>query len=154
MHAVRTTTRHPVGRPSSGGAERLVLGLALLLPLGVALMALGQLTGTSLTAFGSPSALTHTDASLSVVAKRPVAHTDEPPPTLIPPTATPKPTATPEPPTPVPTARPNTYTVQPGDELKHIAAENNVSIWTLIANNDIPNPDSLRVGQVLKLPEN
>jgi LysM repeat protein len=45
-----------------------------------------------------------------------------------------------------------TYTVQPGDELRHIAADNHVSIWKIIEANDIPDPDSLRIGQVLNIP--
>jgi LysM repeat protein len=43
--------------------------------------------------------------------------------------------------------------VQPGDELKHIAAEEGVNIFTLIAANKIDDPDNLRVGQVLKIPD-
>ena len=42
--------------------------------------------------------------------------------------------------------------VQPGDELKSIAAEHNVSIWKLIDANHISNPDSLKVGQELRIP--
>src|SRR5207244_6618602 len=62
------------------------------------------------------------------------------------PTATPAPTPTLAPtPTPV-TGR--TYTVRPGDELKHIAADYGVSIWKIIDTNTIADPDSLRVGQV------
>lgn len=45
-----------------------------------------------------------------------------------------------------------TYTVQPGDELRHIAADNHLSIWKIIEANDIPDPDSLRIGQVLNIP--
>jgi LysM repeat protein len=45
-----------------------------------------------------------------------------------------------------------TYTVQKGDELRHIAAKYGVSIWKIIDANEIPNPDSLRVGQVLRIP--
>ena len=47
-----------------------------------------------------------------------------------------------------------TYTVKPGDELKNIAAAYHVSIWSIIDHNNIPNPDSLRVGQVLQIPPN
>jgi LysM repeat protein len=45
-----------------------------------------------------------------------------------------------------------TYTVQPHDTLKGIAARYGVSIASIMAINDIPNPDSLRVGQVLVIP--
>lgn len=46
-----------------------------------------------------------------------------------------------------------TRVVQRGDELKGIAAEFGVSIFSIIAANPIPNPDSLTVGQVLVIPE-
>jgi LysM repeat protein len=62
----------------------------------------------------------------------------------------------PPPPAPRAPARPRpvtrTYTVQPGDLLKVIAARYGVSIASILAINDIPNPDSLRVGQVLVIP--
>jgi LysM repeat protein len=143
-------------RVSGGGPAGLVLGLALLVPLGVALMALMQLPGTSL---ASPSSLMLSGIDTAFVAKRPAASNPAPPPTLAAPTATPRPTVTPVPPTPLvkATATPQkggTYTVKSGDELKHIAADYNVSIWKIIAANDIPNPDSLRIGQELKIPDN
>src|SRR5438132_10914392 len=110
-------------RTSGGGPERLVLGLALLVPLAVAVLALMQLPGTSL---ASPSSLMLSSVGADFVPKRPAASNPGPPPTLAVPTATPRPTATPVPPTPVvkATATPQkggTYTVKPGDELKHIA---------------------------------
>jgi LysM repeat protein len=138
----------------NAGLERYVLGMALLVPLSVIVVALAQLPMTGL---ASPSSLLNGDATMGTLSKRPVSSNPAPPPTLVPPTATPRPTATPVPPTPLakPTAMPQkggTYTVQPGDELKHIAADNNVSIWKLIAANDIANPDSLRIGQELRIP--
>lgn len=45
-----------------------------------------------------------------------------------------------------------THTVQPGDELRKIAAANGVSMAAIMAINDIPDPDNLRVGQVLAIP--
>ena len=45
------------------------------------------------------------------------------------------------------------YVVQPGDTVYAIAAANGVSMETLLAANDIPNPDTLYVGQVLHLPD-
>src|SRR5713226_3491211 len=110
-----------------GGAERYVLGLALLLPLAVVILALAQLPGTSL---ASPTSLIPAEASSAIMGKRPAASNPAPPPTLVPPTATPRPTATPVPAAPIAqaTAAPQkggTYTVQPGDELKHIAADHN-----------------------------
>jgi LysM repeat protein len=134
--------------------SRFFLGAALLVPVGVVLVALTQLPATG---FASPSSLTYGDAAVGIASKRPVASNPAPPPTLAPPTATPKPTLTPAPPTPaaMPTATPQkggTYVVQPGDELKTIAVDHGVSIWKLIASNNIPHPDSLRVGQELRIP--
>jgi LysM repeat protein len=45
-----------------------------------------------------------------------------------------------------------TYTVHRGDILKDIAARYGVSMASIMAINDIPNPDSLRIGQVLVIP--
>jgi LysM repeat protein len=126
----------------------------LLLPLAVIVLALAQIPGTG---FASPPNFIPADAS-STNFKRPASSNPAPPPTLAPPTATPVATATPVPvvaPTAQASATPTkggTYTVKPGDELKHIAADHQVSIWKIIAANDIPNPDSLRIGQELKIP--
>jgi len=46
-----------------------------------------------------------------------------------------------------------TYVVQPGDELKSTAADNGVSLSSILAANDIPDPDRLGVGQVLIIPD-
>ena len=45
-----------------------------------------------------------------------------------------------------------TYTVAPGDTLAKIAKRCGVSIWALLQNNTIENPDHLQVGQRLSLP--
>jgi LysM repeat protein len=139
---------------SAGGAERLLLGAALLVPLGVVLVALMQLPSTSLASSWSLGA---SDSTVSISGQRPVSSNPAPPPTLVPPTATPKPTVTPVPSTPAAsaTAAPQpggAYIVQPGDELKNIAADYNVSIWKIIAANNIPDPDSLKIGQELRIP--
>jgi LysM repeat protein len=140
-------------KPSSPGPERYVLGLALLVPLGLAAVLLLQLPGVSM---GRPATLVYADTAAKVFAPRPAPSNPEPPPTLAIPTATPRPTPTPVPPSPTPepspTAGPRTYVVQRGDELKYIAAEYGVSIWRIISTNDIPDPDSLNVGQVLRIP--
>jgi LysM repeat protein len=72
------------------------------------------------------------------------------------PTAAPAPTAEPTA-APAPTAAASgqfvEYTVQRGDELLKIAKQYNVSAKEIIANNTIPNPDSLVVGQVLRIPK-
>jgi LysM repeat protein len=44
------------------------------------------------------------------------------------------------------------YVVQPGDELKQIAAAYGVSMARILATNDVPDPDSLSVGQTLLIP--
>jgi LysM repeat protein len=97
-------------------------------------------------------------------------------PTNAPPTAAatsaPSTVATPEPtktapatavPTIAPTSVPTTtpalagefieYTVQRGDELLQLAKKYNVTVKEIMANNQIPNPDSLVVGQVLRIPK-
>lgn len=142
---------HPLRRSHSAPRhERFLVGMALLVPLGVVFLALMQLAQTSLAASWSLSA---PDASVSIASQRPAASNLAPPPTLAPPdpTMTPVPTE----PAAVAAATPQsggTYVVQPGDELKHIAAEHNVSIWKLIDANHISNPDSLKVGQELRIP--
>ena len=45
------------------------------------------------------------------------------------------------------------YTVKPGDTLYSIAANNGVSVDTIISDNVLPN-NSLSVGQVIRIPEN
>ncbi|RMG87779.1 MAG: LysM peptidoglycan-binding domain-containing protein, partial [Chloroflexi bacterium] len=61
-------------------------------------------------------------------------------------------------PTPDPThpAQPETsnqeYVVQPGDTLYNIALANNLSLETLLAANELLNPDLLKVGQVITIP--
>jgi Tfp pilus assembly protein FimV len=135
----------------AAGPERFLLGAALLVPLGVALVALMQLPATSLASSWSLSAA---EPSVHIVRQRPAASNLAPPPTLAPPPAT----MTPEPPKPAAvsaTATPQTggtYVVQPGDELKHIAADHHVSIWKLIDANHLADPDRLRVGQQLQIP--
>ena len=141
------------------GPEAYILGLALLVPLTIGGFALAQLPGTS---FGLPSTLVYADSTQRIVTQHPAPPGSAPPPTLAVPAPTPKPSPTEAVPTSVPTAVPTaqptatvgttTYTVQRGDELKHIAAQYGVSIWKIISANDIPNPDSLRVGQVLTIP--
>ena len=146
-------------RSSEGGPERYILALALLLPLVVVGLAVAQLPTIDMRV---PSTLVYADAAEPLRPRHPAASAAEAPPTLAVPTATPRPTATPVPaaPTVAPTLVPSptaagarTYTVQRGDELRHIAAQYGVSIWKIIDNNDIPNPDSLRVGQVLRIPD-
>lgn len=71
----------------------------------------------------------------------------------------PEPTAAPAAePTAAPAAAPPTeafveYTVQRGDLLLAIATQYGVTVKEILAVNDVPNPDSLRVGQVLRIPK-
>lgn len=51
-----------------------------------------------------------------------------------------------------PGAGDRTHTVQPGDELRHIAASFGVTIADILAINEVADPDSLTVGQVLLIP--
>jgi nucleoid-associated protein YgaU len=144
-------TRQHVRPREAPGAERLVLALALIVPLAVVVFGLSQLIG--LTVNPTRMALAEPEPT-AVLARRPAASNAAPPPTLAPPTATPRPTAAPA--SSAQNAQPGAdgqiYTVQKGDELRNIAAQYGVSIGKIIAANDIPNPDSLRVGQVLKIP--
>ncbi len=77
----------------------------------------------------------------------------------LPPVATLPPNGTLIDPTPNPTSPDSSaaplgdYVVQPGDTVYAIAAEHGVSMDTLLAINDVPNPDNLYVGQVLHLPD-
>jgi nucleoid-associated protein YgaU len=82
----------------------------------------------------SPTALLETEAPA----------TEAPAPTAMPPTAPPAPTAAPD---------YVEYTVQRGDSLKGIAEKYGVTIREIIAINQIPNPDSLTVGSVLRIPK-
>lgn len=138
-------------RGQKAGPERYVLVLALLVPLALMAWVVMQVPGMSLAA---PTTLERDAASVQL--SRPKTSTAAPPPTLAP-RPTPQPTAAPAQlgavPSPTASAQGRTYTVQKGDELRHIAANYGVSIWRIIDTNDVPNPDSLRVGQVLRIPD-
>jgi LysM repeat protein len=134
-----------------GAPERLVLTIALLLPLGIA-----GLSAAHLPQPFNPVSVVDGDNESSSLVRRPASSESAPPPTLTPPTPTPvPPTPTPPPPTPEPSPTPRgqtTYVVQAGDQLKNIAATHGVSMTSIMAANDVPNPDSLRVGQTLTIP--
>lgn len=55
-------------------------------------------------------------------------------------------------PTPAPTRQATTYEVQPGDTLLAIAAEFGLSMESLMAVNEIDDPDTIWIGQVLQIP--
>jgi LysM repeat protein len=136
---------------SGGGPERWILVVALLVPLAIVGLSITELPA----GFNPTRVLAGPDTQTAVV-RRPASSEAAPPPTLAPPTPTPvPPTPTPLPPTPGPTPTPEgqkTYVVKPGDQLKYIAANYGVSIASILSANDVPNPDSLRVGQTLTIP--
>ena len=47
-----------------------------------------------------------------------------------------------------------TYVVQPGDTLTHLAQRFDTTVHALVVANEIVNPDLIRVGQVLTIPDN
>ena len=108
----------------------------------------------------SASACTLNQPEVIVITATFLPPSDEPAqvvPSLVPTLALPEgtlivPTANPARP-PVQVASASDYVVKAGDTLFAIAAENGVSIETLLAVNDIPNPDSLTIGQVIHLPD-
>jgi LasA protease len=65
-----------------------------------------------------------------------------------------EPTPTPNPPITLPTPRSETvtYVVQPGDSLRRIAQQYQVSIAQIVTFNEISNPDLISVGQELQIP--
>ena len=138
------------GAKSTAGPERYVLALALLVPLALMGMAVSQLLGFSFVQRSTPA---YADSSSRLVVNRPAPSGPIAPPTLapgptpVPPTAMPSSDATPT------ATMPATYTVRPGDELKNIAAQYGVSIWKIVDANTIADPDSLLVGQVLRIPD-
>jgi LysM repeat protein len=154
-----------------------VVGLAL----GVGLMLLMAPRATATDRRAAPGLATQTTAlstaapATAAPAALPAA-TPAPPTATLPPTAAPtaiptepptaQPTASPtaaptEPPTAIPTEPPTAppaagyieYTVQKGDILFSIAEKYNVSVDEILALNQIDNPRSLRVGQVLRIPQ-
>ena len=51
-----------------------------------------------------------------------------------------------------PTVESATYTVQAGDTVSKIAAQNNTTVDAIVKANNLTNPDKLQVGQKLSLP--
>jgi LysM repeat protein len=56
-------------------------------------------------------------------------------------------------PTPPPQVLPETYTVVSGDTLSRIATRFRISMQRLMDENGITNPDSIQVGEVLRIPQ-
>ena len=151
-------------------ADKVILLVALAVPIGVTAVAVPRMTefspteGPALSQQTGPAG-TVTSALSGATFRRPVQLEAAPPPTLAPPARpTDVPTAAPTaaPVTPTPTARMASgvasqagaaqYTVQRGDELRYIAAQYGVSMGSILAANSIPDADNLRVGQVLTIP--
>lgn len=87
--------------------------------------------------------------SPTATATTPPADTATPTP---PPAPTDTPTPVPPPPTPTPT-KPitHTYTIQLGDTLYTLARRFNTSVERIVKDNDIADPNTIRVGQVLNI---
>jgi nucleoid-associated protein YgaU len=148
-----------------GIVEKLVLVVALAIPLVILGVGLRSFSGRVSPAGGTrgndqtlpspgPSVGTPTPSTRQYA---PLEAT--PPPTLVPATRTqPEPTAGAQAAPTAATVKPTnvagqrTYTVRRGDELRDIAAAHGVSMASIMAINDIPDPDNLRVGQVLIIP--
>lgn len=144
-----------------GNASTLFIATALAVPLVLALLLARMIWAPSAEDVMTPVSPTRAVVEGTLTTPSGIAADPTPPPTVAPPTRTaatptappmPLPEATPSPvPTPAAVAH-QTYTVQPGDQLKHIAARYGVELWDIVAVNDIPDPDNLRVGQVLTIP--
>jgi LysM repeat protein len=95
------------------------------------------------------SPATATSSPTSLPSPTPTStHTAIPAPTHAP-TATPAPTHTP---TATATAEAITHTVESGEILSSIARKYNVTVEAIVEANELANPDSLNVGQVLIIP--
>jgi LysM domain len=127
-----------------------LLAVALAIPLSVGTFGIPRLYAFDGMSFPSLVASRPLTGAQPIIS-RPAAVPAAAPPTLAPnPTAPATPTVATA--TPVQPAR-RIYVVQRGDELRHIAAEHGVTISSVLAINQIPDPDSLRIGQVLQLPD-
>jgi LysM repeat protein len=150
------------------GAVALGLGLLVVKVLGTT----GSVPSAHMTTVATTASQVVTEATPAEITAMPEptaapASTAAPPePTAAPPEPTaapPEPTAAPEAP-PLPTAAPTAppvaaepgyieYTVQKGDILYTIAQEHGVTIEEILAINQIPNPESLTVGEVIRIPK-
>jgi LysM repeat protein len=138
-------------------AIQLALAAGLMFPMLVAAVGLPRLA--SIGYAGERVAAVRPQSGAPRVTEHVSRLTEAPPPTLEP---APRPSATPVAATDrtvdlaassdTAPMQAQTYTVQSGDELRHIAARHGVSIASILALNEVPNPDSLRVGQALRLP--
>jgi cell envelope opacity-associated protein A len=138
-------------------AARCVLAVGVAFPLLFAAVALPRLA--SMGQAGERVAAVRPESGAPPVGEHVSRLTVSTPPILVPPA---RPSATPAAVTDraadlaaqsdMPPMNAQTYTVQPGDELRHIAAQHGVTIASILALNEVPNPDSLRIGQALRLP--
>lgn len=134
------------------------------LVVGLLLSAVSRADGADVPGFVAPAVVGSAAAAAAPTAATPTA----PATPAGAPTASPRPTAAPaaqatQAPAPaaalVPAAAPAPtaalyadYTVQRGDILYTIAARHGVKVADIVAINQIPNPDQLTVGQVIRIP--
>lgn len=138
---------HPRSGARPAPAVPIIAGGAILLLLIVFTWQAGQqrLLRPAVEAVQEPE-LSPAPATVVVPTPTPTATPLPMPTATATPTATPFPTATPEP------TMPRTYVVRPGDTLKDIAFEFDVSVQDLMQINGLTDPDTLQVGQVLIIP--
>jgi LysM repeat protein len=100
------------------------------------------------------SAATQAASAAPTAAQAPGATTAPAPTAAAPePTSAPLPEPTAVPATPAAEPTYSEYTVKEGDILYNIALANNVTVEQIIAINQISNPESLVVGQVIRIPK-
>jgi len=136
-----------------------IAGMFCVLALGVG-MVVGRLFATGSLPTGTEATAAITQSLIRAPAQTTIA-------TAPAATITPIPTQAPAAPTELPlvaTAAPTTpeatvlasyseYTVQKGDILYNLALKFDVTVEDIVAINDIPNPKSLTVGQVIRIPK-
>jgi LysM repeat protein len=136
-----------------------IAGMFCVLALGVGVV-VGRLFSTGALPTGGAATASVTQAMTQAPAQTTIATapaaTTAPAPTQLPAASTEAPTAVPAAPTaPQATAQVSyiEYTVQKGDILYTLAQKYGVTVEEILAINDIPNPQSLSVGQVIRIPK-
>lgn len=133
------------------GAGVVILAIAL----GSAGLASGALGWRDVSPVPSPTAIRIVTPTASPSPSPLLAPTPSPsasPTPTVRPTASPRPSPTPAPPKPSATSSSRTYTVVAGDTLALIAQRFGTTVAALQAANDIDDPDTISVGQVLSIP--
>lgn len=143
----------PISGPAEMELPPLTIGPPLEEPPPAVIMPTEQLAPTEPISTAAPEVtVAPTRAPATATASATPTRTPTATPTPEPPTATPTAEPTAEPPTAAPARR--TYTVQPGDTLRSIAEEFDVTVPALLEINRLTpeQADSLRVGQELVIP--